>query len=158
MQRFLVLIKSLNKRNQISLSMLQKIHQVLVTRFGINNEIIKKNSFESILVSKQYFFPKFSKDFLNCIKTGEKKNIYQYISIIREVLEDLLEFETLVYEIKDISNEITVENNEKSVIGYIYLGEENINIYDRVTLNNGDLCLFENMKEYEVYESMLSVC
>lgn len=157
MQRFLVLIKSFNKQNQISLSMLQKIYRVLVTRFGINNEILK-NSFESILVSKQYFYPKFSKDFLNCIKIGEKKNIYQYISIVRDVLEDLLEFEKLVYEIKDISNEITVENNEKSVIGYIYLGDENINIYDRVTLNNGDLCLFENMKEYEVYESMLSIC
>ena len=142
MNRFLILIHNSSKYSTLNKSKLENIRKIMITNFGINNRLVSKNSFESILIATQYFTPNFTKYLLDVCKTENKKNHKHYLDQLTSIFADLLEMETIHCSIKNITSELSIKK-EDNVIGYIYLGDENITIHESILLKNGDMCLFQ---------------
>lgn len=156
MNRFLVLIHNSSKYFTLNKSKLENIRKMMITNFGINNRLVSKNSFESILIATQYFSPSFTEYLLDVYKTENKKNHTYYLEQLASIFADLLEMETIHCSIKNITSELSIKK-ENNVIGYIYLGDDNVTIHESIHLKNGDVCLFQETKNAILCENNITM-
>ena len=156
MQRYLILIHNKSTYDKLSIRKLQNVQDTMVNNFGIHNKLVHTNSSQSILIGTQYFAQDFSKHLFETCKQNNRSENTIILNVLNDVFKDLLEMENIQCSIEDITGEVNM-NKYQNIIGYVYLGSENIIVYDSISLKNGDLCIFQESKDIRPQEANVSL-